>query len=199
MISDKEFKKIIDAKDSNKLVKVLFSNYRLAVFATVKKYGGNKHDAQDVFHDVVMVLLQEMKKGNIAPYGGFKSYIYTIAKNLWLNKQRKTKRIDSVDEIHELAEVQESIERVIFNKEKENEIKAIMEKLGEKCAKLLKAIVLHDKSYQEIMVDMEMANVNVVKSSKNRCKNNFIALIKENADLKKQLLRHEKRFGKYFQ
>jgi len=189
-------KKIIDAikqRDNKAIFSLLYKNYFSMVYSIIKKYNGNKTDAEDVFQEMLLILIREVDSNRINENRDIKNYIYTISKNLFINIRKKNAKTDSYDTVPEIPEVQNHLEL----QQSEHLILKIMAELGSKCYEILKAIIFENKKQEEIAEDLGLKDRKVVKTYKNRCKNKLIELLKSNSKLSLELLKNEDGFAKY--
>lgn len=70
----------------------LYERYEVRLFAYVRALVGDRSDAEEVFHDAFMNALESA--GGSFEKGGFRAWIYRIARNLSLNRRRASERRD---------------------------------------------------------------------------------------------------------
>lgn len=76
----------------------LYKDYFKMVSRFVTNNKGRKDDAEDVFQDTMVVLLEKLRHDDFILTASIKTYIMAIAKNLWLKKLRtSTKEIEFTD------------------------------------------------------------------------------------------------------
>lgn len=173
---------IRSGKDKEAL-NVLYKKALPVVWGYIKRNNGNWDDAKDVFQETVVVLYFMVKnndKGDIADIGG---YLFTVARNKWLNKIRKNSPFQSLESINENQVKDESIAERILQDEKIGIVNELIEKLGGRCKELLNYYYYKRLSMREIAVQMSLANEDVAKSSHYKCKARLLELAKENGQL----------------
>ena len=79
------------------------------------------------------------------------------------------------------------IQRQMIARERQDLIETIFDKLGAKCSQFLKLVYVKQLNADEIAETMQMTSKDVVKTTKNRCKNKLIALLEEFPHLAKSL------------
>lgn len=66
------------------------------LFPVIQTYilanSGNKENAEDIFQEALLIIFTKLKNEDVFLSSSFKTYFYSICKNLWLNNLRKTKR-----------------------------------------------------------------------------------------------------------
>ncbi len=82
------------------LIKEIYEKNTPSIIFMIKKMGGTSDDAKDVFQDALMRLLKQTQTGFIltCPLNAF---LKTVCRNLWLNKQRKMRKLDYGGELSE--------------------------------------------------------------------------------------------------
>src|SRR5687767_7786745 len=71
--------------------KQLYKTYFPSVALYVKQNMGNTADAEDLFQEAILVLVQKVRQPEFALTSSLKTYLYAIAKNLWLKRLRDNK------------------------------------------------------------------------------------------------------------
>ena len=77
----------------NASFQLLYKFYFPSVASYVKQNMGNTEDAEDIFQEAILVLLQKVRQPDFILTSALKTYLYAIAKNLWLKRLRKNKLI----------------------------------------------------------------------------------------------------------
>lgn len=153
----------------------------------VTKFGGTIDDSKDVFQDGVVILYRKIKKGEMELTSNPESFLYIMCKNIWLNKMKKDSKMTHPDILPERIDTYADIHSHLELREKESQMTMIFDRLGEKCSQLLNLLFLKHLSTEEIAIEMKLASTDVVKTTKNRCKNKLQELIEEYPHLRKAL------------
>ncbi len=154
----------------------------------IRKMNGSEQDALDIFQEAVIVFYREVKLNRMREDTNIDGFIYTVSRNLYLNKLRMSNRHDSF-EYSEAAIYAESpsVEKHLEMKDSENEIMTMLGNLGDKCKELLMALVFDDLDYQEVALKLGFASGDVVKTQKHRCKKKLEKMMEEHPLLYKKL------------
>jgi RNA polymerase sigma factor (sigma-70 family) len=153
----------------------------------VTKFGGTIDDSKDVFQDGVVILYRKIKKREMPEHSNVESFLYTMCKNIWLNKMKKDSKMTHPEILPETIDTHADIHNHLELTEKTSEIAKIFDRLGDKCSQLLNLLFLKHLSTEEIAIEMNLASTDVVKTTKNRCKNKLIELLEEYPHLRKAL------------
>lgn len=70
----------------------LYERYEVRVFGFVVRMLKNRHDAEEVFHEAILKSLRADRATFAA--GGYRAFLYTIARNLVLNRERSSARAE---------------------------------------------------------------------------------------------------------
>ena len=68
----------------------LYGRYERPLFCFVRRYLPEAQEAEDVFHETFLALLRQREQGGFER--SFKAWVYTVARNLCLNRLRSRKR-----------------------------------------------------------------------------------------------------------
>jgi RNA polymerase sigma factor (sigma-70 family) len=159
----------IAAEDKNAIEQLYKIHYNM-VQTMVIANAGSKDDAADLFQETVIVLYEKVKKGNFELTSQLKTFIYSVARRLWLKKlqqqQRFTKQADDLEDIMPVEDEVEQHEKV------QNDftlMEASMAKVGEPCKSLLEAYYLQKKHMNEIATEFGYTNADNAKTQKYKC------------------------------
>ena len=128
---------------------------------------GSSSDAQDVFQDGVVVLLEKVKTPEFEFTCKVGTYLYSCCRNLWLKQLRKTNR-ELNSEYYEIYDVED----VSLLEEPENyleKLAPILAKLSESCLKLFQAFYYECKTWDVIADEFGYTSTNSAKNQKYKC------------------------------
>lgn len=197
MSANKKIILAIQQRDNKAIFTLLYKTYFTMVKEIVKKYNGSNSDAEDVFQEMLIILIREIENGRVDELKDLKNYIYTISKNLYINIAKKNARQNSLDSIPESYTHDKHVKNHMELQQSETLILDIIKQLGNTCYEILKAIIFENKKQEEIAQNLGLSDRNVVKTYKNRCKSKLIELLQKNPKLSLELLRNEDGFRKY--
>lgn len=154
----------------------------------VRKYilsnSGSLDDAYDIFQDAVLILFYKVKTGQYSEHADLEGFLYTVARNLWIDRMRREKRFQNhISQISHYETDWGDQLKDLLDREKSEAFQKVFEKLGENCKKLLQFAVFEKLSMRQISEKMGYANENVAKSNHYRCKQYLGKLVKENSVL----------------
>lgn len=152
----------------------------------ITKNSGNVEDVQDIFQDAMEILFRKVKKGKLDLRCKFKTYLYSVCQNLWLQKLEKRKKdkiiFKNVAQTTELTE-EDLIE--IYDEEKEKN--RIYQKhylgLARDCQDILR-LAARKAPIGEIAAKMGYKTEKYAKVKKFRCKEELKRRIMNDSDYK---------------
>ena len=157
------------------------------IFPKVKAYilhnSGNEEDALDIFQDAVVCLCRQIKQGRFNEKYEIAAFLYSVSRNLWINKVKKESRTVELKHDTEIREDYDFSNDIITD-QKAKTIKEVIRQLGEKCYQLLQYAFYQKRSNDEICGLMGFSTVNAVKTQKYKCKQKLVALVESNLGFK---------------
>ena len=158
------------ATNDKKAVEALYrENYNM-VQALIINNNGSADDAKDVFQEAMIVLYERVRSGTFELNCQIKTYVYSVARRLWLKRLQQLNRYSAPVEGQEnIVPVEEEIEE----HERRNAEFEMMDKaignLGEPCKSLLEAYYLQKQNMQEIAANFGYTNADNAKNQKYKC------------------------------
>lgn len=106
--------------------------------------GGEEEDAEDVFQDGIVTLYNRITSNQLVLTSSFKTYMYSVCRNLWLQKLNRRKAImEKLNEIEEHIDVPNDMVRP--ESVEETEMHRIIQvhflSLPEECQRLLRLFI----------------------------------------------------------
>jgi len=88
------------------IIKYLYKEFFPAIRSIVERNSGNHQDAEDVFHDGLIVLYMRIQNQTFTLSSSLKTYFYAVCKNIWLQRlDRKYRLLYQANfEVHEDSE-----------------------------------------------------------------------------------------------
>lgn len=131
---------------------------------------GTEDDARDVFQEALLVLYEKSQTDDFELTCQIRTYLYSVARRIWLKKLQYLKRFESPDEdLVETVSIEEDLEAHEKRTAQYGVMKAAMGRLGEPCKSLLEAFYVHQKSMVEISAYFGYTNADNAKTQKYKC------------------------------
>lgn len=174
--------KIINAfKTNNEVVLKEFYNanyYKIEFF--VMSNNGSKDEAKDIYQEAFLAVWKNLKLDKFIPQSesSLSGYLYTIAKNKWMDYLRsstykKTKLIE--DNNLSVADNNEEF----YDEHQDKKLKSTMEafkNLGQPCKQLLSTFYFEKKSLSDIASELHIKETSV-RNKKYRCMEKLRAIV----------------------
>ncbi len=174
MQNDKSFIKGF-LEGNPKILQNIYDNSYSYVEYYVVSRGGFKKDAEDIFHNALLLIYVKLKEEKIT-IQKFDNYLFTVCRNLW-RRENKKKRVTNIDSI---PLVSEELDMATFYLENE-QWELYHEKfklISKQCKEILK-MLFDKKTYDEIVQKYAYASKIVARQRVFKCKKRLIQLIKQ--------------------
>ena len=135
----------------------------------VQNNSGNQADAEDLFQDAMMVLVEKLRQDNFQLTASINTYIYAICKNLWFKKLRDKNYELSFDELQSFdfqMSINDSIED---EKTYLGKLKGYLLKITDHCSKLIHDIFFKEKAIEQIQKDYGYSTRHNAQNQKHKC------------------------------
>lgn len=135
----------------------------------VQNNNGNQEDAEDIFQDAMVVLVEKLRHDSFKLTASIDTYVYAICKNLWFKKLRDKSYELSVDELESidfLTAINDSIEAEKTYIEK---LKSYLLKITDHCNQLITDIFFKDKAIDQIQSDYGYSSRHNAQNQKYKC------------------------------
>lgn len=175
-------KKIIEGfrKNDNVFLEKFYKKHYPMIKTLVNNNKGNDYDAKDIYQEAFIIIYNLIKKNEFYLSCSFKTYLYSICRNLWLGqlykkKIRKEEFIDNERFITIENEIDVDLEYILNFKYKI--FKRNFDKLEDECRQIL-ILFLKKMSFKEIANIMGYKNESQARKRKFRCKLSLLKNIK---------------------
>jgi len=188
-LSDKEIVAGLRKRD-NVVLNYIYKNCFTPVKQLILHNAGSETDAEDIFQEALIVIFKKLRAdGDFELNAAFSTYIYSIARLLWLKHLRKIKKID-IDPLNRDME-----ERIEFEEPSPVEDKDLrlaiyqrtLLKIPEDCQKILR-LTAQDLSSLEIAEQLGFRSEGYVRKRRHFCKEYLVNKIKEDHDYQAMFL-----------
>lgn len=170
------------------VIQELYDQLFPALKQWLKLNSGSEEDAEDVFQEAMVAAFRKLQEPNFHLNHELTTYIFAIAKKLWLQKLRRQGVHAKYEQFLSTQSDVEDLESVIEEQESLELYRFYFNKLDEACKKLL-TFVFRGKSMAEIQEYFGFKNEAHARKRKFRCKNELIDMISKDRryhELKKQ-------------
>lgn len=141
-------------------------------YSMVRKYvienSGTLEDVDDMLQDGIIALWKNVSKREFKLEAKLSTYFFSIVKNLWLKKLRKSKKEFTADG-ETLALMSSSIEQQTEREMDLLVVRNLLNNIGDTCKELLALFYFDGMDNQSIAERMSFSNADVVKAKKYQC------------------------------
>ena len=160
----------------NEWVKILYIKARPIIIRYALNNDSSVDEAEDLVQNTVIVVYEKILLGKLVLTSSMTTYIYGIAKNLWLKELRKKRLLIAIpsDEFDFEYESQDDL-----TENRLNQLQKAIEELDVKCQEILKNRYWHNKKFDE-MSQLYNTTVASLKMKSSRCHESLQLIIKRN-------------------
>jgi RNA polymerase sigma factor (sigma-70 family) len=155
--------------EDNASFELLYKFYFPAIANYITLNQGNKADAEDIFQESIIVLLQKVRKNDFVLTSSLKTYLFAISKNLWLKRLRDQKLI-SIDDFNQLQNDSDTFSIELYpEKTNEEKLDNWLTKITKNCQEILKAIFQENESMDSLMTKLGWKNKHTAANQQYKC------------------------------
>jgi len=157
---------------SDYIIKYIYQELFPMILFLVTKNNGSEEDAEDVFQDSLIIVFKKIKANEFDLSCSFRTYLYSVSRNLWLQKLSKRKQFS-----REFSDVETYITMTDYALSEKNQDE--MEKfrlyqqhfltLNDDCQKVL-MLFMKKVSLRDIAIEMGYKTEKYAKTRKYLCK-----------------------------
>ena len=144
----------------------------------ITRNNGTTADVEDMLQETLVIFWQQAQKADFVLSSKLDTYLYAIAKNLWLKQLRKNSRTTYIefenDHSPDMADTM-----VEYTDDKYAVLSQYMHEIGETCRTLLSLFYFEQWDMVQIAEKMQFANADTAKAKKYQCKKKLESLIKQ--------------------
>ena len=182
--------------DNNLLIRLKGNNinepvqelYRLhfeSVVYYLKGLGCIEEDAQDIFQESILILIEQVQQDKFKGDSSVKTYFTGIARNLYLNTIRSKTRRSSREELYvqENSDAEPDAHHRIFSRENSEKLNQLFEAIGEPCKKILSGYYFLNMPMKQLLLITHYDNEQVLRNKKAKCMRHLKDLITTNKEI----------------
>lgn len=155
--------------ENNNAFGILYKEYFGMVLRFVTNNSGRTVDAEDIFQDAMLVLVQKMRQDDFELTASLKTYIMAISKNLWLKRLRTSYReteLTAVLDDQFFEEIDLAIEQ---ERSYKDQLQAFLHKITTHCQGLIHDMFFKERTIDEIKRDYGYSSKHNAQNQKHKC------------------------------
>ncbi|BDD07552.1 RNA polymerase sigma factor [Aureibacter tunicatorum] len=163
---------IITGENLDATIKQLYQETYGMVENMILKNFGRSEDAEDIFQESLMVLMDNIESGKFQGNSTVKTYLYSICRNMWRDLLKKRSKFTLMDSFFDKnIEDEEKIDRMITYSENERIFEQAASSLGTSCFEILKSFYFEELSIPELLKKYsdKYTNEQVIRNKKSKC------------------------------
>lgn len=161
---------IVDLREeSNFAFGELYKNYYKSISHFVLNNNGSISDAEDIFQDTMLVLVQKLRQDDFQLSASIKTYIMAIAKHLWLNKLRTSYRETELTDLHDHKFYEEIALSIEQEKTYWDKLQFYMTKITDHCSRLMHDMFFKNKPIEQIQKEHGYSSKHNAQNQKHKC------------------------------
>ncbi len=196
--SDPELLAALQQADINRPVKELYNSYFDLLTTFIRTKGASSDEAADIFQETILVFIDMVRRQRFQGNSSIKSYLFGIAKNLWLEEIRSRDRRNKRQQIfHQSEPTTESAEARLFNKEMRKTWNQVFDSIGAICKSILTGFYYEKLPMRDLLERVSFASEQALRNKKSKCMKSLKELLTNNPQLVNQLKQveiHESKF-----
>lgn len=170
--------------DNDRAFKSIYQDKYKLVEKLIKHNSGSDKDARDIFQEVLIVFYHKCKSSDFKLTCSVQSFLYAVAKNLWMNQLKKNSRTTHINDfLQETVQIDDHHFDVLIKQERKNELLSYMDKMCTSCKSILQLYYFKKMRMAEIVEQMELSNEQVARNKKSKCMKKLRAIIFNTKDL----------------
>jgi RNA polymerase sigma factor (sigma-70 family) len=129
---------------SDYIINFIYKEFFPLIKFLVTENGGAGEDAEDIFQDGIIIIYSKISLNELKLTSSFKTYMYSVCRNLWLQKLNKRKAIfDKLSDVEEYIDLPKDMlqEASIEETELHRIIQIHFLSLADDCQKLLRLFI----------------------------------------------------------
>lgn len=157
--------------NNHETLKALYKKFFGAVLKYVVTNSGSEQEAKDVYQESIIVLYQNVQKPGFELNCALQTYIYSIAKRLWLKQIGRQNHLVKLGN-HESDESVNVGEELSEHERREKDFGRMsesLEQLGEPCKSLITGFYLQRMNMDELAEKFGYTNADNAKNQKYKC------------------------------
>lgn len=171
-----QVRKNLDSR--NNVIRQLFNDPKIqnSIYAFILKNGGTREDAHDMLTHAIISFVKQCYSPVFELKYSINTYLYSIARYAWINKNKKTSLEEYTDIEYEYIDYEESIEEKIIGEDRMMMLRKALTHLDEKCREVL-MMWANKIKMREIAIKMNYASEGMARKKKHQCLQKLKSLI----------------------
>lgn len=180
--SDQEILRGIRSRELDATIPSIYRLHAESVTAFVVQQGGSREDGEDIFQETVLTFIDLVQQGKFREASSVKTFLHSIARNIWLNEWKKKQRLDERGKVFENrkeVDGEADIADILHQRQVKALFQGVLDQIGETCKTLLTLFYYDGLSYREILGRLPYQNEQVLRNQKHKCMQSLVTLLRD--------------------
>lgn len=155
--------------DDNTAFGVLYEHCFPAIAAYIINNCGKTEDAEDIFQEALIVLRDKIRQPGFLLTATIKTYLFSIARNLWLKRLRDNKLLPVADISTYHWETTSFSTTLHPEKSKDEKVQSWISRITGHCQRILRAIFFYREPMEVLMKKMGWKNKHTAANQQYKC------------------------------
>jgi RNA polymerase sigma factor (sigma-70 family) len=168
-MTDPQIIELIRTDKSDKALTALYRHFPM-ILKLVRSYGGNRHDAEDIFQEALIILCKKIKDPGFILTARLSTYLFSVCRFLWKDELKKRKLLVASDFETGFDEaIEKDMEQLHEQEQQAKLAEKVLNELGDRCRELLVLFYTMQLKLKEIALKMGYNSENTAKNQKYKC------------------------------
>lgn len=170
-------------------IRSIYDNYYGLLENYILNNNGTREDAADIIQETIVAFIEIVERNKFRGEASVKSFLYAIARNLWLAEIRKRTNSANRNRIFEKAKdsSEEPAIQQLVKREHYHLIQQLFDKMGAKCKQLLMLVYYENFSMSDVVRQMpDFQNEQLARNKKYKCMKHLQQMIDDDEYLRNQ-------------
>lgn len=157
--------------DKNDVLSALYKKHYQVVLKFIMNNNGSEEAAKDIYQETIIVLYEKVKKSGFELNCQLQTYIYSIAKRLWLKQLKINGKslLFKEDAQHEIVDSGSDLNDYLEKEQNIDRMNKSLRQLGEPCSTLINDFYVQKLNMDEIAEKFGYTNSDNAKNQKYKC------------------------------
>jgi hypothetical protein len=165
----------VNTTTQEKQIEEIYKQVFPRVAAFVNKMGGSLDDAKDLFHDAMIIYLENRSQKRLEIHTSEEAYILGISKHLWIRKYNLSRNTVSLSEMENSISIPDDY----FPSIQDKRLLRFLEYAGKRCMNLLRAFYYEQVPMKKLINKLGYANEHTASVQKYKCLEKVREVVKE--------------------
>jgi RNA polymerase sigma factor (sigma-70 family) len=149
----------------------LYTDYFPVFKLFVLRNNGSIEDAEDIFQEAMMVLVEKLRQDDFVLSASLKTYVMAIAKNLWFKQLRDAKKNSTTEltDVHSSVLMEEITTAIEVEKTYWDKLNAYLFSVSSHCKTILEMFYFEKKTIDEIQKHFGYSTKHNAQNQKYKC------------------------------